>query len=103
MGRYNTDDTHIRYLRTRGGEAPEGPYRDLGGPCTTTITFISTGGSPYPVSPLRSYMDYLESLFLVVRSGDLEVRLANIRSAPFPGPPQRSNDIVSRDVMEELY
>ena len=103
---YNRDDaTHIRYLRTRGGEAPEVPIVTSADLLYEYNHVYIDEPQPYPVSSLYDpYMDPLESLFLVIPEGrgDLKIRLANDRGHHFPWPTPESNDVVSRDVMEDI-
>lgn len=107
---YNTDDTHIRYLRTRGGEAPEVPIVTSADLVYDHNHVYIDEPQPYPVSSLYDpYMDPVDSLFLVIPEGrgDLRIRFANDRGHHFPWPTPESNDIVShdivsRDVMEDI-
>ena len=103
---YNRDDaTHIRYLRTRGGEAPEVPIVTSADLLYEYNHVYIDEPQPYPVSSLYDpYMDPLESLFLVIPEGrgDLKIRLANDRGHHFPWTAPESNDVVSRDVMEDI-
>ncbi len=101
---YNTDDTHIRYLRTRGAGTERAIVTSADLVYDRNRVYIDEW-QPYPVGPLYDpYMDPIDSLFLVIPEGrgDLRIRFANDRGHHFPWPTPESNDIVSRDAMQDI-
>ena len=101
---YNTDDTHIRYLRTRGAGTERAIVTSADLVYDRNRVYIDEW-QPYPVGPLYDpYMDPIDSLFLVIPEGrgDLKIRFANDRGHHFPWPTPESNDIVSRDAMQDI-
>lgn len=104
---FHEDDTHPRYRRTRGGEAPVVPMVTSADLLYDFEHVYIDEPQPYPVTPLYdSYMDPIESLFLVIPEGrgELRVRFANhwARHFPYWWNTPASPDVASRDIMEDV-
>jgi len=96
------ESDRFRYLRTRGGEAPEVPIVTSADILYEHNHVYIDELQPYPEGPLYDrYMDPIDSLFLVLPKGrgGLKIRFANDRAHHFPWPDPASNDVVSNDVV----
>ena len=102
---FHTDEIHFRYLRTRGGEAPEVPMVTSADLLYDHNHVYVDEPQPYPTSTLYDpYMDPIDSLFLVLPEGrgTWKIRFANDRAHHFPWPIPDSGDVVSRDAMQDI-
>lgn len=102
---FHTDEIHLRYLRTRGGEAPEVPMVTSADLLYDHNHVYVDEPQPYPTSALYDpYMDPIDSLFLVLPEGrgTWKIRFANDRAHHFPWPIPASGDVVSRDAMQDI-
>ena len=101
---FHTDNTHIRYLRTRGAGTERAMVTSADLVYDYNHVYIDEW-QPYPVGPLYdAYMDPIESLYLVIPEGrgSWTIRFANDRAHHFPWPEPASSDVVSRDAMQDI-